>query len=114
MAKEESKDLTFWRKRRQDHERAFRRIASGLDKQSALYKALGALAWGRYDYETSATSRDTITSHMRATAYLEGVWHALVMAGNETGGWDGRELSNLFWQYLHESDPAQQEGAPAS
>ena len=62
-------------------------IAREQGKDSALYKMLGSVAWGRYDHESSPNeSKDNI---LLGLGFLEGVRYAAMRAGEQfdVPGW---------------------------
>ena len=81
MTKAEAKET------RQKWERAFKEIAREVGEKSELYKAMGSLAWGRYEYEAKV-SGDGLENALCAVGYLRGARDALMLAA-EVGKWRG-------------------------
>ena len=73
--------------------RALMRIARECGKESAVYEALGSIAWGRYEHEPSAC--DSKENALMGLGFLMGARYVALMAARAKG-WDGeRALSRI-------------------
>lgn len=95
--KPESRDLVMWRSKRSAYERTFRELANKTPKASPLYKALGSLAWGRYECEGGST----ILAYARGCAYLEAVRVTMLNMGRATDAWDYSIFGSRFMERVH-------------
>lgn len=82
-----------WDSRRRAWASAMQGVASKLGEHSPLYKAMGSLAWGRYQGEPSATDNKDMA--VFGCAYVQGKRDALLAVARMLG-WDGaRELEGI-------------------
>lgn len=77
---------------------ALEQIASEVGEKSPLYKAMGSVAWGRYDGEPCPS--DSKENALRGLYYLMGVRDALLRAA-EIQRWDGLESLRSIHDRIH-------------
>jgi len=69
-------------------------IARGVGKDARLYKLMGSVAWGRYQYEGGGAD-SSATAHL-GIGYLEGMRDTLLRVVREFGLPGERDLAD-FW-----------------
>lgn len=72
---------------------AMQRVAQEAGAGSPLYRAMGPLAWGRYDGEPNM--KDTKDNVVKGLAYIQGKRDALLEAGRVTGAWPTSSLERI-------------------
>ena len=82
-----------WQERRQAWQSAMVEAARGLDKDSLLKRAMGSVAWGRYNGEPSAGEvKDNIVF---GCGYLQGIRDTLLQVGHELNLQGTREFEGI-------------------